>query len=283
MAEYYSLRRLSPYLGVIQVIDAGTACAYSTTGKKWQVRSVNAYGRYRLTGIWDDYENDTQAVNSGDINAALRHHPEIPFPMRDHFELWLLRKETGLPLALLKTRRWEREMSKIEDPNWYPFLLENNSFVAQSLKPLEAQRHPSAHPLRHRDVLERLVNNAARPLPTAQWFERHHDGSGTGYGGLRVTAAQFGQTLPRTAFPELLVDERWDSAQDALLISEYHDWSAAQLLAHQPLTRATRLRLEQAACRQPEKLLDPYPMIPEIIDEDSMKIALVQARLMQTS
>jgi len=283
MADYYSLRRLSPYLGVIQVIDAGTACAYSTTGKKWQVRSVNAYGRYRLTGIWDDYENDTQAVNSGDINAALRHHPEIPFPMRDHFELWLLRKETGLPLALLKTRRWEREMSKIEDPNWYPFLLENNSFVAQSLKPLETQRHPSAHPLRHRDVLERLVNNAARPLPTAQWFERHPDGSGTGHGGLRVAAAQIGQTLPHTAFPELLVAEQWDNAQDALLISEYHDWNAAQLLAHQPLTRDTRLRLEQAACRHPEKLLDPYPMIPEIIDEDAMKIALVQARLMRAS
>jgi hypothetical protein len=203
--------------------------------------------------------------------------------MRDHFELWLLRKETGQPLALLKTRRWEREMSKIEDPSWYPFLLENNSFVAQSLKPLEAQRHPSAHPLRHRDVLERLVNNAARPLPSAQWFERHPDGSGTGHGGLRVAAAQIGQTLPRTAFPELLVDEHWDNAQDARLISEYHDWSAAQLLAHQPLTRATRLRLEQAACRQPEKLLDPYPMIPEIIDEDAMKIALVQARLMRAS
>jgi hypothetical protein len=100
---------------------------------------------------------------------------------------------------------------------------------------------------------------------------------------LRVAAAQIGLTLPRTAFPELLVDERWDQAQDALLISEYHDWNAGQLLAHQPLTRATRLRLEQAACRQPEKLLDPYPMIPEIIDEDAMKVALVQARLMRAS
>lgn len=283
MAEYYSLRRLSPYLGVIQVIDVGTACAYSTTGKKWQVRSVNAYGRYRLTGIWDDYENDTPAVTAGDINSALRHHPEIPFPMRDHFELWLLRKETGLPLALLKTRRWEREMSKIEDPSWYPFLLENNSFVAQSLKPLETGRHPAAHPLRHRDVLERLVNNAARPLPSAQWFERLPDGSGTGHGGLRVSAAQVGQTLPRSAFPELLVDEHWDAAQDAQLISEYHDWNAGQLLAHQPLSRATRLRLEQAACRQPVSLLDSYPMIPEIIDEDAMTVALVQARLMRAS
>ncbi len=283
MAEYYSLRRLSPYLGVVQVIDVGTACAYSTTGKKWQVRSVNAYGRYRLTGIWDDYENDTQTVNTGDINIALHHHPKIPFPMRDHFELWLLRKETGLPLALLKTRRWEREMSKIEDPSWYPFLLENNNFVAQSLKSLETQRHPSAHPLRHRDVLERLVNNAARPLPSAQWFERHPDGSGTGHDGLRVAAAQIGQTLPRAVFPELLVDEQWDNTQDARLIAEYHDWNAAQLLAHQPLTHATRLRLEHAACRQPEKLLDPYPMIPEIIDEDAMKIALVQAHLMRAS
>jgi hypothetical protein len=100
---------------------------------------------------------------------------------------------------------------------------------------------------------------------------------------LRVDAAQIGQTLPRSAFPELLVDEQWDDARDARLIGEYHDWNAAQLLAHQPLARATRLRLEQAACRQPEKLLDPFPMIPEIIDEDAMKVALVQARLMRAS
>lgn len=279
MTEYYSLRRLSPYLGVVQVIDAGNACAYSTTGKKWQVRSVNAYGRYRLTGIWDDYENDTQTAGPGDIHAALRHHPEIPFPMRDHFELWLLRKETRQPLALLKTRRWEREITKVEDPSWFPFMLENNSFVAECLKPMEAARHPAAHPLRHRDVLERLVNGAARPLPAAQWFERRADGSGIGHGGMRLDAEMIGRELPRAAFPELLVDEHWDAPQDARLIEEYHDWNAAQLLAHQPLSRATRSRLERAACRQPQKLLDTYAMIPEVLDEEAMKVALVQARI----
>ncbi len=283
MADYYSLRRLTPYLGVVQVIDVGSACAYSTTGKKWQVRSVNAYGRYRLTGIWDDYENDTQALPPGDINAALRHRPEIPFPMRDHFELWLLRKDSQLPLALLKTRRWEREMSKVEDPTWFPFMLENNSFVAECLKPLEADRHPASHPLRHRDVLERLVNGAARPLPAAQWFERQPDGSGVGHDGMRLDAAMLSRRLPREAFPELLVDEHWDKAQDASLVAEYHDWNAAQLLAHQPLRRETRLRLERSACRQPEKLLDTYPMIPEIIDEEAVKVALVQGQLMRAS
>lgn len=283
MAEYYSLRRLTPYLGVVQVIDVGNACAYSTTGKKWQVRSVNAYGRYRLTGIWDDYENDTQTLPPGDINAALRHHPEIPFPMRDHFELWLLRKDTLQPLALLKTRRWEREMSKVEDPTWFPFMLENNGFVAECLKPLEADRHPAAHPLRHRDVLERLVNGAARPLPVAQWFERQSDGSGIGHEGMRIDKGMVGRRLPREVFPELLVDEQWEKALDAALIVEYHNWNAAHLLAHQPLSHDTRRRLEQAAFRQPEKLLDTYSMIPEILDEDAMKVALVKARLVRAS
>jgi hypothetical protein len=283
MADYYSLRRLSPYLGVIQVIDVGQSCAYSTDGRHWQVRSMNDYGRYRLTGVWADYEQGTQAQASGNLGEALRARPPIPFPGHDHYELWLLRKDTLLPLALLKTRRWEREMVKVDDPAWYPFLLDDNSFTAPSLVVKLAPQHPAARPARHRDVLERLVNMAARPLPVAQWFERHPDGGGTGHFGLRVDADLQGRTLPCEAFPELLVDERWDDAADATVIREYHDWNAAQLLAHQGLSEDTRRRLEQAACRQPEKLLDPYPMIPEILDEEAIKVALVSAKLIRAT
>ncbi len=281
MAEYYSLRRLSPYLGIVQVIDAGTTCAYSTNGRNWQLRTINAYGRFRLTGLWADYESEAPQ-SAGDIGVALRERPPIPYPLADHFELWLLHRETQMPLALLKTRRWRHEIGEVEDPTWRPFLLEDNSFRSHTLDETLPPPHPAARPAAHRDHLERLVNGAARPLPVAQWFERSPDGSGAGLSGLRVTAGLEGRTLPGAAFPDLLVDEtHWPDARDAGLVADYHDWNAARLLAHHGLTRATRARLERAACRTPEKLLDSYPMIPEIVDADAVKVALVEARLIR--
>jgi hypothetical protein len=281
MAEYYSLRRLSPYLGVIQVIDVGTTCAYSTNGRNWQLRTINAYGRFRLTGLWSDYE--TAAPQSvGDIGSALRERPPIPYPPGDHFELWLLRRETLRPLALLKTRRWRHEIGVVEDPAWRPFLLEDNAFHSRTLAGTLPAPRPATRPPAHRDHLERLVNGAARPLPIAQWFERHADGGAMGLSGLRVTPEIEGRVLAQEAFPELLVDElHWPDARDGGLVADYHDWNAARLLAHHGLSRETRARLERAACQTPEKLLDCYPMIPEIVDRDAMRVALVTAQLIR--
>lgn len=282
---YYSLRRFCPYLGVIQVVDVGEASAFSTNGKTWQIRTQTATGRFRWGGAV--VEREDGCVVQGDATQALVHalskRPELPFPLADRYELWLLHKESLLPLALLKTRHEYDGISGSIDPAWYPFLREDNSFVSDTLTREDEKQHPRAWRVAHKDQLERIIHDASRPMPIAQWFHRHKDGSGKGMKGLRVIEALQGRELPLDAFPELLVDERWEQERERLVIQDFHDWNAGRLLAHQSLKLGTRARLEVAACGRPETVLENYAMYPEMVDAVALEVALVSARLMKSA
>lgn len=276
---YYALRRFSPYQGMIQVVDMGSARAYSTDGRHWTVRlqSPNA----RLSA--NDAGNEPMA-SADDLMKALNERPPLPFPQQDRIELWLLDKATGLPLALVKTRRSLEEMDEVKDPSWRPFLSADSGFSCATLETSQHAR-PGNHSFasRAQDVLEREVNLAARPLPALQWFQRLDDGSGIGWEGLRVDERWEGRHLPREAFPELLVSDNWRDGTIRALVQDYHAWHAPMLLAHQNLSPATRSWLEAAARRRPLRLLDNYAMFPEVLDQDAMQVALVSAKLMQSS
>jgi len=285
MNPYYGVRRLGPYLGVIQVIDVGDACAYSTDGQTWRVRQQTASGHFRwgVTQVTDDNVDRVRIVNADNLVDALQKRPPVPFPIRDRYELWLLNKTTRKPLALLRTRYKAREMEEVSDPHWRPFLMNDTDFVSPALQRKEQGQPTRGWPTPHRDQLERQVNVASRPLPAAQWFERAPDGSGIGRQGLRLEAAEVGRTLAREQFPELLISSEWDDELQSGLVEDYHHWYAALLLAHQNLSRQTRERLEKAACRRPQSLLAAYALIPEIIDQEAVEVALVSAKLMNAS
>ncbi|MGA7802309.1 MAG: hypothetical protein WCC36_16040 [Gammaproteobacteria bacterium] len=272
--DYYSLRRVNPYLGVIQIVDAGSVRAYSTDGRTWQARRV-----YDSERFWSDAAEATPSwsdIGRAELQRALNERPSLPFPLGDRYELWLLDRSRGMPLALLKTCRWQRDVEEVNDPSWRPFLPGDSGFVAGE----EARSGTGRY---HQERLRTLVNYAARPMPAAQWFERHEDRSGTGQGGLHLDAEMAGRWLPPHAFPELLASEQWTDASDARLVRDFHDWHAALLLAHPNLCRATRVRLEEAACRRPERLLDSYPVLPLVIDREALKVAVVQARLIRSA
>ncbi len=285
MNPYYGVRRLGPYLGVIQVIDVGDACAYSTNGQTWRVRQQTASGHFRwgVTQVSDENVDQVRIVNADNLVEALRKRPPVPFPIRDHYELWLLNKKTRKPLALLRTRYKAREMEAVSDPHWRPFLMTDTDFVSPTLQDKEQRRPRRGWPTPHRDQLERQVNVASRPLPAAQWFERSDDGSGVGRQGLRLEDDEVGRKLKQDEFPELLISAQWEEQVQRGLVEDYHNWYAASLLAHQNLSRATRERLEKAACKRPQFLLTSYPLIPEIIDEEAIEVALVSAKLMNAS
>lgn len=285
MNPYYGVRRLGPYLGVIQVIDVGDACAYSTNGHTWRIRQQTASGRFRwgVTQVSTDDINDVHIVNADKLVEALKNQPPVPFPVRDRFELWLLHNKTRLPLALLRTRYKATDMEPVTDPHWRPFLMTDTGFISPTLAAHEKAKPRNGWPIPHRDQLESQVNVASRPMPAAQWFERHSDGSGTGRSGLRLKSDETGRTLAAEAFPELLICENWENELQQGLVTDYHNWYAASLLAHQNLSAATRQRLESAACERPQTLLAVYPLIPEIIDQDAMDVALVSAKLMNAS
>lgn len=269
---YYALRRFCPYQGMIQVVDVGAARAYSTDGRHWTVRLQNPADTRRAS---------VQNASADDLMQALNDRPPLPFPQQDRVELWLLDKRSRLPLALVKTRRAVADIDEVKDPSWRPFLT-NSGFHCAALTDAQAARRPAiSAPPRAQDVLERQVNLAARPLPVLQWFERLADGSGIGHDGLRVDATLRNRQLPRGAFPELLVADRWEDATEQALVREYHAWYAPLLLAHQNLTQTTRCWLETAAWRHPGRLLDNYAMFPEVLDRDAMQVALVSAKLIQ--
>jgi len=285
MNPYYGVRRLGPYLGIIQVIDVGDACAYSTNGHSWRIRQQTSSGRFRwgIAQISADNMEDICIVNADNLVQALRNLPRIPFPVRDHYELWLLHNRTRKPLALLRTCYRSADMASVTDPHWRPFLRTDTGFVSATLAKLGKDSTARNLPILHRDRLESQVNEASRPFPAAQWFERLEDGRGVGHAGLRLESADEGRELAADDFPELLVSETWPDPVQAGLVADYHDWYAASLLAHQNLGKATRMRLERAACRRPQALLTSYPLIPEIIDQEVIDVALVSARLMNAS
>ena len=281
-AEYYSVRQLNPYRGVTQVVDMGDTRAYSFDGERWQIRCRNQFGQHWTLGVWSNDESrlavDTDATRA--LIEALKCRPALPFGCDDRLELWLLDKKQMRPLALLRSARDSETPPPVTDQEWRAFMLEDNRFTAPSLLESDAKRPEKAWPARHRDVLERLVNNAARPLPAVQWFRRDEAGGGIGLRGGRLEPELNGRALAGGEFPELIVRERWDSDADRLLVQEYHEWNAALLLIHCKLTQRTRARLERSACAQPDKLLHIYRLIPEFVDRDPVEIALVQARLM---
>ncbi len=285
MNPYYGVRRLGPYLGVIQVIDVGDACAYSTDGQTWRIRKETASGnmRWGVAQISDGKMDDVRLVHADNLVEALKKQPPVPFPIRDRFELWLLSNQTRKPLALLRTCYKALDMETVTDPHWRPFLMTDTQFVSPTLEKLEKDKPRRGWPIPHRDQLESQVNVASRPMPAAQWFERHSDGSGSGRKGLRLDEEEIGRRLNEHDFPELLISENWEDDTQRGLVADYHDWYAAPLLVHQNLSRVTRERLEHAACKRPQALLKAYPLIPEIIDQEAVQVALVSARLMNAS
>lgn len=263
-SDFYGLRRVNPYLGVIQVIDLGVVRAYSSDGKRWQPRRV--FDREYFGSVSEaSHDCGFDLLPKDALMAAIEDRPAIPFPLGDHYELWLLHKDTAVPLALLKTCRWQREVEDtVKDPAWHAYVPSHGA---------AAQRHAS---------LEDAVNAMARPRPRAQWFLRNSDGSGEGLGGLRVEDLQH-RSLPPTSFPELLVDEAlWTGSAEQSLLQDFHHDLAPLLLAHQGLSDATRNRLERASWAAPARLLDCYRMIPEVLDPDGLEVALVAAKLMRS-
>ncbi|MHB8347038.1 MAG: hypothetical protein ACYDHM_07550 [Acidiferrobacterales bacterium] len=281
--RYYSLRRLSPFQGMLQVVDIDSAMAYSSDGRHWQVRCRNHQGHFRTIGVWSE---DTRGIigrcrDAAALDDALRTRPPLPFPQDDPYELWLLDKERARPLALLSSRQHVTGLGIPHDLGWRAFPVTDTRFFAPSLVAVDAARPEGSRPLPHGNALERQVNAAARPLAAVQWFLRHADGSGTGLQGARLSDNLAGRRLDADDFPELLVAEEWDGAAERCLVQEYHDWNAAGLLALQRLSSQTRRRLETAACRQPELLTAVYPLIPVVLNAEAMKIALVAARLLE--
>jgi hypothetical protein len=235
----------------------------------------------RPTGIWVEGEGLKvgHVEPLGDILAALETRPALPFPIVDTQELWLLDRESGLPLALLACDRAGVKHNERPEGEWHPFVLSFTGFHSPTL----AERDKVGAQPRHRDMLARQVNLAARPNPAAQWFQRDQAGEGVGSSGLRIPHEWQGRRLPPEAFPELLVRNTWNSRLENSVIADYHAWLAPILLSWPRLSVATRAHLEVLACENPQWLARIHRLLPCMVDAPRITATLVAARLEQAA
>ena len=113
-----------------------------------------------------------------------------------------------------------------------------------------------------------------------QWFERDADLGGIGLACSAPSPGLEGRTLGADAFPELLLRDAWDSAEDSLLVASFLAWQAPWF---QTLPRSLRGRLESEACKRATLLAELYPTYPEVVDPAAVRAARVEARLRSAS
>lgn len=277
--RYYALRRVNPYRGVVQHVQAGEASASSHDGVIWHLRADDGYGWVRPVGVWEEGVGLKAGQPRGleDILAALETRPALPFPIFDVHELWLLDRESGLPLALLAADQGMTRGGQDTEVEWYPFVLSYTGFRSPTLAERDAVARGSGDA--HRDFLARIVNQAARPNPMTQWFKRGQDGIGHGEPGRRLPHEWRGRNVAVGDFPELLVREHWNNRLEQSVISDYHRWMAPLLLLWPRLGRETRRRLEIQACENPRWLNRIHRLLPTRIEPERIQAALVAARM----
>jgi len=273
--SYYSVRRLSPYQGTVQVVAMPGFRALSDDGATWRVQTLDMRSRSSSYGVWraDGSGSLIETDRTQTLIAALREHPTLPFPLADRTELWLLDARLATPLAILASTLDERTPPRVFDAHWLAAHKGDREFVAPSLT--RASAGPSF--ISHTEVLNRLVGSAAGSRPRAQWFRRSDAGEGAGMHGLNLDPGHAGRHLPREAFPELLVREDWERDSDRDLVRDYHDFHAASLLTHDNIGHSARERLEQSACRQAVRLYHVRHLLPEVINPERLKVAMVEA------
>jgi hypothetical protein len=291
--ERFGQRLLNPFRGVVHTIRYASAEAVTMDGEHWEIYVSNDALRQGLDprravqisdiryGSWSAesglkrgplYPSDDflRMEEMGDIvyGHLTRLHRRIPFDFRDSHELWLL-DDDRRPLALLHSTVSANDIDLDLPIEWRAGFAARERFSSDA-RPATTDEAAS-------DYLARYVNARAGSVPAAQWFRRESDGSGTGLKGMGLPAGLVGRSVEPAAFPALFLSLADHDDGHRRLVEEYLAWQAPWLLLLPGLDGDTRRRLEKHARRQALEVLKQYRLYPEIIDEEGIKTALVEA------
>jgi len=293
----YSVRRLNPFRGVIQILASSNARAISSDGRYWEIQirtrrpddmwgtapSDQSVAQFLRFGIWNIRSGLRQVPAnplldlSHMLKASQRLIKEleqvqstIPFPLVDRHELWLLDARSQMPLALIDSSSRRDALQMPDDLRW---------------RAAQQQATVAGPPTRTRDrfphlrmaQLEEVIAKAAGDA-RVQWFARNPDGSASGLPSATDVPLS-GRILTAEQFPTLLLQERWADPATRALADDYLAWNAARLLTLQSLSNATRSRLEQQARHDASGVERLWRLYPEIIDSACIDAARVEARI----
>ena len=221
-------------------------------------------------------DTDTANQHGESILRALRDHRHtLPFPFVDKFELWLLHPDSLNPVALLASGSEESRLKLPSLPRW------------RGISPGARASVSTAESIAR---LERRVNNLLGARVHAQWFRRDANGRGHALAARHLSLNQdrndrthgAERILEAREFPPLGLRAPNDDAAFQALFDVYLDYHAAALLCLPDLPRAARASLEQAAWRQAWRVDAHAELFPEVIDDEGLRVARVEARLRAT-
>lgn len=281
--DCYAVRRLNPFLGVMHVLETLRGRASTTNGVVWHLEllakkpaawgSLNTDTEERgwyLYGLWSENEglvNVPQArLHAGRTEAAIceylietvkTHRSALPFPLRDHSELWLLDEVEKKPLALLFSILPDASPPRPQ-PHYWCGSWHSDDLVGQ-------RRFPEI------EWLEAAVRERAGFNRSTLWLTR--DPTWT-----QAYTAD-GRVFERAALPVYGVSEEWPSEHDSALVARYIDWIAPSLLTLSYLQDDERDRLESSLQQQATSIEYHWRLFPKILDEKKLTAARVQARL----
>lgn len=307
--ECYSIRRLSPFQGVLQVVKTHEARALSVDGQSWHIQvrcelrrprwggnpaNVTVYRRFVAIALWSIRDGMTRLPIDPTLDRSCLEEmserlmpvlraavEQLPLSRRDSVELWLLDAKERLPLALLGSALAKRTLPKFRQLEWIPSPPGDRSFVAQSLR--DQETYPSLPQAdNHRTMLANLIHKTAGRPRRAQWFQREQDGTGIGLGPPEQRADETpwcGERLPKSAFPQLPLRQQWVDSTERRMVADFHHWQAPFLLTLSELNDSTRESLERAARDRPMTVSALHRLYPTVLNRESINAALVEAKL----
>lgn len=294
----YAVRRLNPFMGVLQVVEIPGGRALSHDGRQWEIqveaeRPEHTWGSIeprRVVRQWFRFggwhaeqglsrvpanpllDLGAMLATSERLIAALRGAlPQLPFALQDRYEYWLLDAQQQ-PLALLASTTEARFTGQIRVQHWQATPATDPTFVAPSLEARGIPDRDAQHARPHAAMLEHQVRDAAGAAQKRVWYRRRADGDGA------ALEPRFA-ALPATAFPPLPLRMQWPDPDQQALMDDYLAWLAPRLLTLDGLGDGLRGELERAACTQAVLLADHYPLYPRVLQRERLDAARVEARL----
>ncbi|MGB5472348.1 MAG: hypothetical protein WBQ78_02590 [Gammaproteobacteria bacterium] len=283
MLRAYSRRLLSPYVGMVQVVELGWARALSLDGQNWAIRYTEhenkqtSHARHShdprvnlsmILSIKDD-QPKTRVIRLAMDPEQVRQDSErlfevlrditAPLKAADCYEYWLLDSHDNKPLALLHSCVDEEDMHKpVPHSEWFAAIPAAELAIPD---PDASDTGLYQPPVNYR--LQQCIEEIAGPKPQASWFKR---------------------TEPATVdLPPCLMNDGWGDPEYQRLCDLYLQRLSPRLLMMHNLPRTTREKLEQAAVKYVFEVEMYHQLYPEVVDNTLLNAALVEARLKRTN
>jgi hypothetical protein len=278
----YGVRRLNPFLGLTQVIEKAGARASSCNGLTWRIEVLGeppkGWGSlsrreekaWLFCGMWSEQEGFVPAAMSARqqkqchseardllIEEIIAHQSEMPFPLADRRELWLLDEKEQRPMALLHAMQPEAVPPR-PAPRYWRACLGGEGLNSQP-------NFPQSHDLEIK-IKQMAGFNRAR-----LWVNWERD--------RRCAYTDHNQLMSAKDFPECGIREVWLDDELNGLVTRYIQWMAPALLTLPYISEARRAFLEGQLSRQAHTVEYHWRLYPKMVDASKLTAARVKARL----